>query len=217
MGDFYHFKTYNVFKDFLDSKKIQQDDICFIKDKGMIYTHGKYYSDLSSYLKTADADKKYIQQGSSTSSSITVDDKGAMSNFSDNGQAFLAVRSKTTSFLITQPYAGAAFGVKMDGTAAFSHKTYTTYNSSTGKYSGARNTAVLQFAGDVGLRYGKNTSTGSDVTEDMYRYVGVIDSQDEFQRVYSAKQVDDIINPLIERIEELEKKLNDLNPENTNE
>lgn len=156
-------------------------------------------------------DGRYIAKSATTSNAINVDKNGSMANFSTNGQAYLAVRPAAgAEFLsqIPQPYAGAAFGVKLDGTTAFSHKTYTSYNTSNGTYSGARNTAILQFAGSVGLRYAKNTSTGNDVTEDMYKYVGVIDSEDEFQRVYSAKQVDDIITPLIARIEALEQALN---------
>lgn len=156
-------------------------------------------------------DTKYLVKSTQKDSALNVDNKGSVANFSTNGQAYLAVRPRTgAEFLpaIPQPYAGAAFGVKLDGTTAFSHKTYTTYDSKTGNYTGARNTAILQFAGSVGLRYAKNTSTGADVTEDMYKYVGVIDSDDEFQRVYSAKQVDDIIAPLIARIEALENQLN---------
>lgn len=156
-------------------------------------------------------DGRYIAKSATTSNTINVDKNGSMANFSTNGQAYLAVRPAAgAEFLpeIPQPYAGAAFGVKLDGTTAFSHKTYTSYNTSTGAYSGARNTAVLQFAGSIGLRYAKNTSSGNDVTEDMYKYVGVIDSDDEFQRVYSAKQVDEIIAPLVARIEALEQALN---------
>lgn len=156
-------------------------------------------------------DGRYIAKSATTSNTINVDKNGSMANFSTNGQAYLAVRPKEgAEFLpqIPQPYAGAAFGVKLDGTTAFSHKTYTSYNTGNGTYSGARNTAVLQFAGPIGLRYAKNTSSGNDVSEDMYKYVGVIDSEDEFQRVYSAKQVDDIIAPLVARIEALERELN---------
>lgn len=158
----------------------------------------------STYLTKTDASKTYVKQSTGSNTAINVDKNGAMANFSDNGQAYLAVRAKTDKFIINSPYAAASFGVKDDGTSAFSHKTYTTYNSSTGAYTGARNTAVLQFAGPTGLRYAKNSGTGNDVMQDMYKYVGVIDSPDEFQRVYSAKQVDDIIAPLIARIEALE-------------
>lgn len=152
-------------------------------------------------------DSKYLVKSTQKDSALNVDNKGSVANFSTNGQAYLAVRPRTgAEFLsqIPQPYAGAAFGVKLDGTSAFSHKTYTAYDSKTGNYSGARNTAILQFAGPVGLRYAKNTGAGSDVDEDMYKYVGVIDSPDEFQRVYSASQVDDIIRQLTDRISVLE-------------
>lgn len=169
--------------------------------------------DLSDYIKAADADKRYVLKSANTNNSMTTSNNGALSNFSDNGQAYLAVRPKGPKFLINSPYAAAAFGVKDDGTAAFSHKVYTTYEKDKGTYTGAKNTAVLQFAGPVGLRYAKNTGGGTDVTEDMYKYVGVIDSPDEFQRVYSAKQVDDLlktmsdtISGLQQRIEELENK-----------
>lgn len=166
--------------------------------------------DLSDYMKTADADKKYVAKSTNQNTSITTNSTGAMANFSDNGQAYLAVRPKTAKFLINVPYAAASFGVKDDGTAAFSHKTYTTYDSKTGAYSGAKNTAVLQFAGPTGLRYAKNSGSGNDVTEDMYKYVGVIDSPDENQRVYSAKQVDEIISGLTEQIQLLKQAVIDL-------
>lgn len=161
-------------------------------------------------------DAKYLVKSTQKDAALNVDNKGSVANFSTNGQAYLAVRPRTgAEFLpqISQPYAGAAFGVKLDGTSAFSHKTYTAYDSKTGNYSGARNTAILQFAGPVGLRYAKNTGAGSDVDEDMYKYVGVIDSPDEFQRVYSASQVDEIISGLINRISVLEGMLGIVNEE----
>lgn len=166
--------------------------------------------DLSDYIKTKDADKRYILKSANTSNSMTTSNNGALSNFSDNGQAYLAVRPKTPKFLINIPYAAAAFGVKDDGTAAFSHKTYTSYTKDTGAYQGAKNTAVLQFAGPVGLRYAKNTGSGTDVTEDMYKYVGVIDSPDEFQRVYSAKQVDELLRTISGTISELQQRIEEL-------
>jgi len=104
---------------------------------------------LDDYLKSADADKKYVAKSDNANSSINTDDKGAMANFSDNGQAYLAVRPKTARFLMNIPYAAAAFGVKDDGTAAFSHKQYATYNKDTGAYTGAKNTAILQFAAQL--------------------------------------------------------------------
>lgn len=178
------------------------------KIKGLV---GDEISKLSKiYLTQNDAAKKYLPKSESSTNAINVDKNGAMSNLSNNGQAYLAVRKKLDTFLINDAYAGASFGVKDDGTAAFSHKTYTSYNGSTGAYTGARNTAVLQFSGPTGLRYAKNTGTSSDVTADMYKYVGVIDSPDEFQRVYSAKQVDDIVAPLREEISALRAEIEQL-------
>lgn len=208
-GQYYHFTKKATFNAKLKDGTLKNEDIAFIQETNEIWTNGTFYPDLSAYLKSADADKKYLSKTSSKSV-INIDDKGALSNLSDNGQAYLAVRAKLASFIIDVPYAGSAFGVKDDGTTAFSHKTYTTYNASTGKYTGARNTAVLQFAGETGLRYAKNTSTGTDVTQDMYRYVGVIDSPDEFQRVYSAKQVDDIISGLTAQIQNLQDQIDEL-------
>lgn len=173
--------------------------------------------DLSGYLTKDDADKKYVKKSENTNSSITTGNTGSMSNFGDNGQAYLAVRQRGSKFLINAPYAGASFGVKDDGTTAFSHKTYQTFNKDTGAYTGAKNTAVLQFAGPTGLRYAKNTGSGNDVTEDMYKYVGVIDSADEFQRVYSAKQVDDLLKNLTDRLILVESMLNALTNNSNNE
>lgn len=166
--------------------------------------------DLSGYLKKVDADRYYVKKSTNQNASIATDNKGALANFSDNGQAYLAVRPKTAKYLMDIPYAGASFGVKDDGTAAFAHKQYSTYNKDTGEYSGAKNTAVLQFAGPVGLRYAKNTSTSSDVSEEMYKYIGVIDSPDEFQRVYSAKQVDDLLKEYKDEIAKLKQAIIDL-------
>lgn len=168
---------------------------------------------LSVYLTKTDADKKYVAKSSSQNSAINVDKGGAMANFSDNGQAYLAVRPKGAKFLIPNPFAGASFGVKDDGTAAFSHKTYTTYNKTDGSYTGARNTAVLQFSGPTGLRYAKNIGSGNDVTEEMYKYVGVIDSPDENQRVYSAAQVDELISGLTSQIRTLQEEIDKLKGE----
>lgn len=163
--------------------------------------------DLNGYLKTTDADNRYLKASSATNSAINVDNKGAMANFSDNGQAYLAVRPKGAKFLINTPYAGASFGVKDDGTAAFTHKTYATYSSTDGAYTGAKNTAVLQFAGPTGLRYAKNSGSANDVTDAMYKYVGVIDSPDEFQRVYSASQVDALLQTYTDEIAKLKQAI----------
>lgn len=211
---FFRFTTKNLFNEYLKSEQIITTDIAFIEETEEIWTHGKLYAgiiDLSGYITKVDADKKYVQQSANSNSSIGTDKNGAMSNFSDNGQAFLAIRPKTDKFIINSPYAGASFGVKDDGTSAFSHKTYTTYNKDTKVFTGAKNTAVLQFAGPSGLRYAKNTGTANDVTQDMYKYVGVIDSPDEFQRVYSASQVNSIVEGLQAQIDELKAKLEENN------
>lgn len=161
--------------------------------------------DLSEYIKTADADKKYmkITNGGAT---ISFSNSGAMQNFADNGQAFNAIRKVSTAQTITgKEYNAGSFGVKSDGTTAFSHKIYNTYDEKTGASTGARNTAVLSFSGPSGLRYAVNTGSANDVTEAMYRYVGVIDSPEENQKVYSAKQVDALIKALQDQIDELKK------------
>lgn len=223
---YYHFQLKDSFNEALASGELDGNEaLAFIKETGEIWTHDKLYADMTEYLKssdaakkylsiedasktyltTVDAEKKYLTKSENTNANMNVDKNGALSNFSDNGQAYLAVRQKGDKFIVNTPYAGAAFGVKDDGTAAFSHKTYTTYDAKTGKYTGAKNTAVLQFAGPTGLRYAKNSGTANDVTADMYKYVGVIDSPDEFQRVYSAKQVDALISALQKQIDELKK------------
>lgn len=170
--------------------------------------------DLSSYMKIVDADKKYIPKSSGTGSgaSLSISTTGAFNNFGNNGQAFNAVRDLTgitpikynTATGSSFPLNAASFGVKDNGTTAFSHKKYTTFNKDTGAYTGARNTAVLVFSGNSGLLYAKNTGSAADVTDDMYKYVGVIDSPDEKQRCYSAKQVDGITDALANRITDLE-------------
>lgn len=150
--------------------------------------------DLSEYQKTADADKKYMKLDNGKAT-ISVSTGGSMNNFGDNGQAFNAIRECNNS-LTGYKLNAASFGVKLDGTTAFSHKKYDSFDPSTGTYAGAKNTAVLTFAGNLGLRYAKNTGSAADVTEAMYRYVGVIDSPDEFQRVYSKAQVDTLISKM---------------------
>lgn len=150
--------------------------------------------DLSEYLKTADADAKYMKLDNGKAT-ISISNNGSMNNYGDNGQAFNAVRECPNSITGYKLNAGS-FGVKLDGTTAFSHKKYDTFNSATGAYTGAKNTAVLVFSGPTGLRYAKNTGSASDVTEEMYRYVGVIDSPDEKQRVYSKTQVDNLISQI---------------------
>lgn len=179
--------------------------------------------DLSDYLKTSDADKKYMPKSGSTSgssgssggASLSISQQGSFNNYGNNGQAFNAVRDLkgTTPIKYTletgsgYPLNAASFGVKDNGTTAFSHKKYDTFNTETGAYTGAKNTAVLIFSGKSGLRYAKNTGSTSDVTDDMYKFVGVIDSPDTNQKVYSASQVDTIISALEKRIETLEEQL----------
>lgn len=168
--------------------------------------------DLSEYLKKTDADKRYVQIGSGSSSggSISISQTGAFNNYGNNGQAFNAVRDVGTTSITGKKINAASFGVKLDGTTAFSHKTYDTFNTKDGLYTGAKNTAVLTFSGQSGLRYAKNTGSASDVTADMYRYVGVIDSPDEAQRVYSAKQVDELLVTRDKEIAELKAALDKL-------
>lgn len=151
--------------------------------------------DLSDYVKTEDADKRYMKLSNGGTATIAVSNSGTLNNFGDNGQAFNAVReckSSITGYKIN----AASFGVKLDGTTAFSHKKYDTYNADNGSYSGAKNTAVLTFSGPTGFRYAKNIGGAADVTEEMYKYVGVIDSPDEKQRVYSKTQVDTLLTQI---------------------
>lgn len=174
--------------------------------------------DLSAYMKTADADKKYMIKGtqteggssSSNAPALSISQTGAFNNYGDNAQAFNAVRTVTNYNGPTgsgYPLNAASFGVKMDGTTAFSHKKYDTFNKETGAYTGAKNTAVLVFSGRSGLLYAKNTGSANDVTDAMYKRVGVIDSPDAEQRCYSAKQVDDLLKPLTDKIAELEARI----------
>lgn len=174
--------------------------------------------DLSGYLKIEDAEKKYMAKGSQDNTnqnapSLSISQSGAFNNYGNNGQAFNAVRdvSSTNKYQTeigsAYPLNAASFGVKDTGTTAFSHKKYTTFNKADGTYTGARNTAVLVFSGNSGLLYAKNTGSANDVTDAMYKYVGVIDSPDAKQRVYSASQVDALLSPLVSQIEELKKQL----------
>ena len=151
--------------------------------------------DLSEYIKTADADSKYMKLDNGKAT-VSIGSNGSMNNYGDNGQAFNAVRDCGTKSKTGYALNAAAFGIKLDSTTAFSHKKYDSFDPTTGTYAGAKNTAVLTFAGNLGLRYAKNTGSGNDVTDDMYRYVGVIDSQDERQRVYSKAQVDSLISKM---------------------
>lgn len=182
---------------------------------------GEYKAEISldEYIKTVDADKKYVPRSSGSSSSgsaISISTNGSFNNYGNNGQAFNAVRDLTgTSKYQTvtgsgYPLNAASFGVKDTGTTAFSHKKYDTFNKETGAATGAKNTAVLVFSGNSGLMYAKNTGSGNDVTDDMYKYVGVIDSPDEKQRVYSKAQVDELVKGLTDTISALEARIQDL-------
>lgn len=178
---------------------------------------GEYKAEIpiNEYIKTVDADKKYVQKTVSPSSpsAISISTNGSFNNYGPNGQAFNAVRDLTgttkyqTDTGSGYPLNAASFGVKDNGTTAFSHKKYDTFNKDTGVATGAKNTAVLVFSGKSGLLYAKNTGSGNDVTDDMYRRVGVIDSPDEKQRVYSKAQVDELISALRDEIEALKTRL----------
>lgn len=172
------------------------DEYVYIEDKKEWEIIGTYESevDLSQYLKTTDADAKYMKLDNGKAT-ISMSTNGSMNNFGDNGQAFNAVRECASS-LTGYKINAASFGVKLDGTTAFSHKKYDTFNAATGAYTGAKNTAVLTFSGPTGLRYAKNTGAAADVTDAMFKYVGVIDSPDENQRVYSKAQVDTLISKM---------------------
>lgn len=182
--------------------------------------------DLSPYITKEDADKAYMPKGTSSSSqdtSLTISATGAFNNFGNNGQAFNAVRDLTSTKYLDVNGSGyklnaASFGVKDNGTTAFSHKKYDTFNKSTGASTGARNTAVLVFSGKSGLLYAKNTGSGNDVTDDMYKRVGVIDSPDVEQKVYSAAQVDNLLKAMQDKIDALQSQISEMkgNPESDN-
>lgn len=167
--------------------------------------------DMSKYITITDADKRYMKANgaSSTTASISLSTNGSFNNFGNNGQAFNAVRdvTETSGNTVWSGETGsgykinaASFGIKVEGTTSFSHKKYNSFNKETGAYTGAQNTAVLMFSGKSGLMYGKNTGSGNDLTPAMYKYVGVIDSPDDKQKVYSAKQVDDMLQSLYESL-----------------
>lgn len=150
---------------------------------------------LTEYLTKNEAESMYLKKNNGTSV-ITIAQNGSLANYGDNGQAFNAIRDCGSNSITGSKINGGSFGVKLDGNTSFSHKTYTSFDKNSGSYIGAKNTAVLSFSGSKGLRYAKNTSSNADVTEDMYRHVGVIDSQDENNRVYSKMQVDTLINEI---------------------
>lgn len=168
---------------------------------------GSVKIDLSAYLSKAEADSRYMIKSANQNSSLIVLDNGQVNNLGNNGQAFNAIRKITTDDYKGATGSGypincASFGVKLDGTTAFSHKKYDSYTynktNNTDKTTGAKNTAVLVFSGNSGLLYAKNTGAAADVTSAMYRRVGVIDSPDEAQQVYSVAQTDAKINTLIQ-------------------
>lgn len=199
---------------------------------------GSVKIDLSQYLSKSEADQRYMIKSSNAKSSLIVLDNGQVNNLGNNGQAYNAIREVTAKDYNGETGSGypincASFGVKLDGTTAFSHKKYDSYtydkSNNTDKSTGAKNTAVLVFSGRSGLLYAKNTGSANDVTAQMYRRVGVIDSPDDAQKVYSAAQTDSQINALIQsalvpivnnyndqinelkyRIEDLENQNNDL-------
>ena len=61
-------------------------------NKWELLGHFRSTIDLKDYLKTTVADKKYVKVSTNAGTSINTDKNGALSNFSDNGQAYLAVR-----------------------------------------------------------------------------------------------------------------------------
>lgn len=188
--------------------------VVFAKETGKIYNRGESFGlskdDLGEYMKTKDADSKYMPKSGSTGGSnstggsgganLSISNAGSFNNYGNSGQAFNAVRDVSTQNTYNTaigsgfPLNAASFGVKAEGTTAFSHKKYTTFDKDTGSYTGAKNTAVLVFSGKSGLLYAKNTGSGNDVSNDMYKYVGVINSPDNNQNVYSAAQVDAIVS-----------------------
>lgn len=203
------------------STSTQTDFECWKYENGKWTDLGPFGSvkiDLSAYLSKQEADLRYMVKSSNVNSSLIVLDNGQVNNLGNNGQAFNAIRDLTN--ITPKTYDGVtgsgfplncgSFGVKTDGTTAFSHKKYDKYTydrtTNTATASGAKNTAVLVFSGKSGLMYAKNTGSANDVTAAMYKYVGVIDSPDEKQRCYSSKQVDGIVDALSERINDLESQ-----------
>ena len=178
---------------------------------------------------------RYMVKSQNANSSLIVLDNGQVNNLGNNGQAFNGIRQVAQAYYDTPTGSGfpincASFGVKQDGTTAFSHKKYDSYTydktTNTDKTTGARNTAVLVFSGKSGLLYAKNTGNAADVTTAMYRRVGVIDSPDKEQKVYSCAQTDAQINTIVEtalskivanyndQINELKTRIEDLENQN---
>ena len=184
-------------------------DANFTKDDSSIMTQGEinlYLNnkiDSSSYLSKTEADQRYIVKPSNINSALIIKDSGQIDNLGDNSQAFNAIRDVSTSsdnigsgFKINC----ASLGINTDGTVTLSHKKYDSFTydktNNTDSVTGIKNTAVLTFSGNSGLLYAKNTGTAENVTDDMYKHVGVIDSPDVEQRVYSSYQVDLLIDKI---------------------
>ena len=184
-------------------------DANFTKDDNSVMTQGEinlYLNnkiDSSSYLSKTEADQRYIVKSSNVNSALIIKDSGQIDNLGDNSQAFNAIRDVSTSsdnigsgFKINC----ASLGINTDGTVTLSHKKYDSFTydktNNTDSATGIKNTAVLTFSGNSGLLYAKNTGTAENVTDDMYKHVGVIDSPDIEQRVYSSSQVDSLIDKI---------------------
>lgn len=184
-------------------------DANFTKDDSSIMTQGEINLYLnnkinsSSYLSKTEADQRYIVKSSNVNSALIIKDSGQIDNLGDNSQAFNAIRDVSTSsdnigsgFKINC----ASLGINTNGNITLSHKKYDSFtydkSNNTDLATGIKNTAVLTFSGNSGLLYAKNTGTAENVTDDMYKHIGVIDSPDVEQRVYSSSQVDLLIDKI---------------------
>lgn len=235
----------NISNVYIGKPNVPYGYIIVIQGEKKIWTHGEFvsdYADLSNCVTKTEADQSYVIKSSNEKTALIVKDNGQIDNFGNNGQAFNAIRDVTytdvggirTDYLLETgskyPINCASYGVRLDGNAAFSHKKYDKYTydktTNTATATGAKNTAILSFSGNLGLMYAKNTGTSSDVTAEMYRKVGVIDSPDTEQKVYSASQSDAQMNTLIEsalipivtnfndQINELKNRIEDLENQN---
>ena len=213
-------KIYLVANEVSDDGKNKFDEYLYNAEDESWELLGQFKSeiDLSGYLTKDEAATKYMPKGTQDTSNpnapaLSISTTGAFNNYGNNGQAFNAVRDVSSANKYQTatgsgfPLNAASFGVKDSGTCAFSHKKYSTFNKNDGSYTGARNTAVLVFSGPSGLLYAKNTGSANDVTDAMYKRVGVIDSPDAEQRVYSAAQVDAIVKSLQDQIDALKAQL----------
>lgn len=66
------------------------------------------------------------------------------------------------------------------------------------------------FSENSSLLYAKNTGSANDVTDDIYKYVGVIDSPDSRQKVYSAEYVDTMLKTYDDGINVIEEQVSQL-------